>query len=175
MDARSFPYKMFRGLDNVQVAEKVVETIDEFSKVGRSCKGLFIDGGGLGGGVVDILRRYGYNPIDINFGSAATDRRFRFRSDEMWGRLKEALPRLSIPNDDRLKNQLIQREYDYNLSGRIQLESKKDMKERGLESPDIADALALTFATTVPSSDHLLSPLLQPRVMHDYNPLEVKW
>lgn len=174
MDARSFPYQMYRGLDNVQVAEKVVEAIDEFRKLGRKCAGLFIDGGGLGGGVVDILRKYGYNPIDVNFGSAATDRRYRFRSDEMWGRMKDALPRMAIPNDDRLRNQLIQREYDYNLNGKIQLESKKDMKERGLESPDIADALALTFATTVATSDHLLS-LVRPNVISDYDPLEQRW
>src|SRR3546814_7065030 len=82
----------------------------------RRCAGLFVDGGGLGAGVVDILRRYGYNPIDVNFGGAATDRRYRFRVDEMWGRTRDALPRLSLPQDEILKSQLTQREYGYSLT-----------------------------------------------------------
>jgi hypothetical protein len=58
----------------------------------------------------------------------------------------------SIPDDADMRGQLEGREYGYVLrDGRdaIQLESKKDMKKRGLSSPDVADALALTFAYRV--------------------------
>lgn len=174
-DAKSFPYQSYRGLDNVQVAEKVVEILEEFRKIGRRCAGLFIDGGGLGAGVVDILRRYGYNPIDVNFGSPATDRRYRFRVDEMWGRTKDALTHLALPNNETLKAQLTQREYGFSVTGKIQLESKKDMKERGVESPDIADALALTYATTVAGTGEISRMPLVKQAVYEYDPLESVW
>jgi hypothetical protein len=56
---------------------------------------------------------------------------------------------LAIPNSSELRDQLIGPEYDFNLRGELQLERKADMKRRGLSSPDIADALALTYARPV--------------------------
>ena len=69
----------------------------------------------------------------------------------MWGNLRDALPRLSLPNDEDLKTQLTQREYNVLPSGQITLESKRDMADRGVQSPDIVDAMALTFAQEVSS------------------------
>jgi hypothetical protein len=67
----------------------------------------------------------------------------------MWGNMRDALKYLAIPNSSELRDQLISPEYDFNLRGELQLEKKSDMKKRGLASPDIADALALTFARPV--------------------------
>jgi hypothetical protein len=63
--------------------------------------------------------------------------------------MRDGLQYLAIPNSAELRDQLIGPEYDYNLKGELQLEKKSDMKKRGLASPDIADALALTFARPV--------------------------
>lgn len=52
----------------------------------------------------------------------------------------------TIPNDHELVEDLIAPEYDILPGGQVKLETKKDMKKRGLRSPDAADALALTFA-----------------------------
>ena len=63
--------------------------------------------------------------------------------------MRDAFKYLAIPNSSELRDQLIGPEYDFNLKGELQLEKKSDMKRRGLASPDIADALALTFARPV--------------------------
>jgi hypothetical protein len=67
----------------------------------------------------------------------------------MWGNMRDALKRLAIPNSAELRDQLVGPEYDFNLKGEIQLEKKSDMKRRGLASPDVADALALSFARPI--------------------------
>jgi hypothetical protein len=115
---------------------------------------IFIDGSGAGGAVVDHLANRHNLPVeDIQFGSKALNAtnqvRYAQRRSEMWGNLKDALKYLAIPNNSELLDQLISPQYDYNLRGELQLEKKSDMKKRGLASPDIADALALTFARPV--------------------------
>ena len=176
-DARSWPAKRFNGLDTVQVVGKVIDTIREFQVLGKQVVGLFIDGGGLGGGVVDQLRHLGYNPIEVQFGNKAIDGiTYRYRGDEMWGRMRDGMDKLCLPNDVDLKAQLTQREYGYTLSGnKIHLETKTEMKKRGLQSPDIADALALTFSedpavvvTGVPNPFTITAK-------HDYDPLGEQW
>jgi hypothetical protein len=148
-DARSWPYQCFNRLDTTQVVDKVIGVISEFAKIGKKVSGLFVDGGGVGGGVVDQLRKLGYNPIDVNFGGKASDPRYAYKGDEMWGKLREAMPRLALPNHDNLRGQLIQREFGFTPTGKIKLMSKEDMVEAGMISPDIADALALTYAANV--------------------------
>lgn len=175
MDARNWPYKRFKGLDNVQVAEEVIRTLQEFLQIGRKCNGLYIDGGGHGSGVVDILQRLGYNPIDVGFGTKATDGKYRYKGDEIWGRMRDSMSNLMLPRDDTLRDQLTQREYTFMGNGKLSLETKKDMKDRGLVSPDIADALALTWASP-PALDMMGLDMANPLfTKHEYDPLEVNW
>jgi len=176
MDAKSWQYRKYNRLDNVQVAEKVIEMVHSFRMQGKNVSGLFIDGGGLGAGPVDILRRLGYNPIDVNFGKTAIDRRYRRWGDQMWGNMRDSLLRLSLPNSLDLKTQLTQREYNVDDNGQITLESKKIMKERGVPSPDIADALALTFAQEI-SVDSMRNLFFRKPMMaqSEYDPFESDW
>lgn len=176
-DARSWPARRYNGLDTVQVVGKVIDTIRDFQQLGKQVVGLFIDGGGLGGGVVDQLRHLGYNPIEVQFGNKAIDGiTYRYRGDEMWGRMRDSMDKLCIPADIDLKAQLTQREYGYTLSGnKIHLETKTEMKKRGLQSPDLADALALTFSedpavvvTGIPNPFTITAK-------HDYDPLGETW
>jgi hypothetical protein len=195
LDARSFPYKRFNGLDGVQVAEQVILMLQEFASVGRKCNGLFIDGGGLGAGPIDILRRLGYNPIDINMGGKPSSMKYRFKVDEMWGRLRDALiSGLALPNDPELAAQLTQREYGLTAAGaRINLESKGQMHDRLGNSygasPDVADALALTYAQEVALPDNFSDMLRDAKTSNeellnlsragqtnwDYDPMETRW
>jgi hypothetical protein len=68
---------------------------------------------------------------------------------EIWGELRDWLKSASVPNDRFLKSDLISPKMKPDSRGTIYLESKKDMKARGLASPDAADAIALTFAFPV--------------------------
>jgi hypothetical protein len=68
------------------------------------------------------------------------------RRAELWQNMKNALQgRFSIPDDDALHADLTSCGYKYDSSGRLVLESKQDMKKRGMPSPDAADAMALCF------------------------------
>ena len=67
----------------------------------------------------------------------------------MWGRMKDWLLTGAIDEHPRLESDLIGPGYELDSKVRIQLESKKEMKERGVDSPDDADALALTFARRI--------------------------
>lgn len=147
-DGRSIPYKMYRELDSIQLAGHVAEYIEEYSP-----RKVFVDGtGGYGSGVVDQLIANGYGRIveDIQFGSRAieTDIYFNKRA-EMYGNMKKWLETGIIPNDQTLIDDLTGVQYGFAKENKIQLEKKEDMKKRGLASPDVADALALTFAFPV--------------------------
>lgn len=144
------PMRCFHGLDAVAVAAQVKAQFARVMSFGfpRDRVYIFVDEGGVGAGVVDILRDDGYPARGIQFGGSADDpEAYDRKRDEMWGRTKEWLMAGgTIPNDQALKEDLTSPEYDYKPGGQLKLESKKDMKKRGLSSPDRGDALAITFA-----------------------------
>jgi len=124
-----------------------------------------LDGGGVGGGVVDHLRFLREKVHEVQFGAKADRSQqtqdgaivYANQRSEMWGNMREWLAGGVIPYDPDLIADLTGVEYGYVLrEGRdaIQLEKKEDMRKRGLSSPDNADALALTFAYPVAPSDH---------------------
>jgi hypothetical protein len=144
---RVLPLRKFRGLDTMQVAAMVAETIEDWQP---DC--TFVDGAGLGGGVVDRLRSLNYRVIDVQAGTNPDDKeKYTNKRAEMWGRMREWLKGdVALPDDDGLKDALIGTQYGYNTNKMtIQLEKKDDMKKRGLASPDEADALAYGFAEPV--------------------------
>ena len=92
--------------------------------------------------------------------------------------MRDALPRLCLPannqkNGSDLLADLTQREFGYTASGnRIHLETKKDMMARGVPSPDLADALALTFALPVAPLRYPAGHMAEvPVVQSEYDPL----
>ena len=173
-DVRSFGFKEYNGLDLVQVTEKVIEVIQHFESLGKRPSGLFVDGGGLGGGPVDMLRRLGYNPIDCNFGARSSDSRYQLKRDEMWGKMRDDLQYLALPKDNDLRDQLVQREYAFTVVGnKIQLESKESMRERRIPSPDKADALALTYYAE--PADDITTKMFgaAQRSRYEYDPLDI--
>ena len=54
---------------------------------------------------------------------------------------------MRLPSDERLKDELATMRYNYTSSGRVKIESKAELKKRGVASPDSADAFVLTFAS----------------------------
>jgi len=113
--------------------------------------GTIIDTIGVGAGVYDQLTQQGFYCIEGNFGYAADDKnRFINKRAECYFRLSEALKKgLALPQDDALVEELVSVTYEYNEAGKIKITSKDKIKENLGRSPDKADALALTFFTTV--------------------------
>jgi hypothetical protein len=132
---------------------------------------IFIDPGG-NPGVYDGLKRSRWPVHPVDFGSGAQDKRFQNKRAEIWWRMKEWLQDGGcIPNDQAMIADLCSTEYDYhNARGKFALESKEDMRKRGMLSPDIADALATTFAFPVaPRAMQFHGP--QARKAQDWDPL----
>lgn len=131
---------------------------------------MFIDVGGLGAGTVDILLSWGKPYTDIvkpvNFGSAPQEIKPKPKSGmvdkekggplnrraEMWMRSKkwlEDVGEAQIPDSDVLQADACAPGYKNDMLGRLVLESKESIAERGMRSPDEWDAVALTFAEPV--------------------------
>lgn len=111
---------------------------------------IFIDSVGLGAGVYDRLRELGYDHVHaVDCGSKPVRKGFMNRRAEMWMEMKKWMAVGAIPNDPDLIAELTGPTYQFHSDGRMKIESKDDMKKRGVASPDKADALALTFSSTI--------------------------
>jgi hypothetical protein len=134
-----------RGDDTMTVVGHVIEAIEEYKPAL-----VVIDEGGLGAGIVDRLKEQRYKVKGVNFGNKSSQPvMYVNKRAEMWGKMREWLKSAAIPNDRFLKTDLISPMMKPDSRGTIFLESKKDMKSRGLASPDAADAIAVTFAFPV--------------------------
>lgn len=151
-DAATWAPLRFRELDTMQLAARVVAHVEQLRRAGLRVV-VFVDGGGVGGGVVDRLRQLNLDVIEVQFGSKADDaRKYANKRAEMWGRLKDWLPAGRLAQDEQLVTDLTAVEYSFRPDDSILLEPKEAMKKRGLASPDDGDALALTFAFPVPET-----------------------
>jgi hypothetical protein len=155
-----------REKDTMELSSLVLQAIKKWNP-----QTVFVDEIGIGAGVVDRLHQLGYkNVIGVNVGSAAEneDMYFNLRT-EIWGKMRDWLKHADIPNDEELKTDLTGPEYGFDSKERIQLERKKDMKSRGLASPDVGDSLALTFAMDVAiPGDHVIRNSQTAQM--DFNP-----
>ena len=144
---QAFKPVVYRGIDNMELAARVANLIEEHNP-----DAVFCDAG-AGSGVIDRLRQLSYDVIEVPFGGKALkQQQYINRRSEMWWLMKEWIEDGgAIPNDIALKQELATPIYWYDNVGRRVLESKDQIKKRlqGAGSPDLADALALTFALPV--------------------------
>lgn len=148
-DGRSVKPIRWSSRDTTFTVNKIAETIDKFNP-----DAVFMDGGGVGGPIIDQLKARGYKIIEVQFGASADDSlRFANKRAEMWQRIKDWLPFGCIDDDNTLRDDLIGPEYSFNGRDALLLEGKEHMESRGLASPDDGDALALTFARSVARKD----------------------
>lgn len=162
-------------LDTIQGAMFVKSLIDPY---GERPEQIAVDEIGVGAGVVDQLKGwYGSIVVGINssirmdgekskearemmnIGKTTETIYFNTRA-MMWGEMREWLGGASIPYDLDLKSELTSIRYGYR-GGSILLESKDDMKSRGVKSPNKADAIALTFADPRVPDDHMAYSVFQ--------------
>jgi hypothetical protein len=137
--------KRYSGEDTMTIVGRVIDAIEEYKPILS-----IIDEGGLGYGILDRLTEQRYKVRGVNFGWKAKNAiMWGNKRAEMWGSMKDWLKTASIPLDRQLKADLVGPMKKPNSSGTIFLEGKKEMRSRGLASPDAADALAVTFAFPV--------------------------
>jgi hypothetical protein len=137
--------KSWGGLDTMQVVGAIVNE----AKLDRPDE-ICVDTIGLGSGVADRLRELGMNVRDVNVAeSSAMNPNANKLRDELWLAVKEWLATKSVklPADDQLRHELVAPRYTFTSSGKVQVESKDSMRKRGMRSPDLADALCLSFAS----------------------------
>lgn len=114
-------------------------------------KQFCVDVIGVGAGVADRLREQGFDVLDVNVANRPEHEAEDGMPDflnlraELYFRLKAALADMDLPEDDDWY-EVCNIKYKFNSSGKLQIESKDEMKKRGLHSPDTADSLMLTFA-----------------------------
>jgi hypothetical protein len=131
--------------DDWRMAQLIAQFEDEYK-----ADAVFIDMG-YGTGIYSIGKQLGRKWRLIEFGGKSNDPVYLNMRAYMWGQMKEWLREGGSipPNDQALYDDIVGPEAIIDKNGHIQLESKKDMKDRGLPSPNKGDALALTFAALV--------------------------
>lgn len=140
-DARSIPAQEYRGKDNMQVVELILQAIHTYKP-----DHIVIDSG-AGAGIIDRLKQLNVKNIhEALFGGTSGDPQYLDHRTEMWGRMRDWLPGAMIDRDRQLETDICTPEKEsVGREDKIKLESKDKMKKRGVKSPNHADALALTF------------------------------
>jgi hypothetical protein len=163
-DAVSIPFEQYKSCSIVELAEHVARSIEKYKP-----DAVFVEGDGVGGGVVDILKDSGHTITEVKTGGGAQDKEmYANHRTEMWGRIRDWLPSASLPNKKELCDDLCGPNYEFTLKGQLKLEPKEKMKKRGYASPDFADALAMTFSRIISRRDTRTSKKLRrKRVARD--------
>jgi hypothetical protein len=153
-DAKTRPLETYQGLDTMQIVERVTAMFQRYN-----AQMIYVDGGGIGAGVVDRLRQLNFPVHEVQFGSKAdnynqVDKGIRYANKraEIWGGLRDwlktgSLQDWSIDQDYTILDDLTLTNYYYvQKTDALILEPKSEIKRREGRSPDVADALACTFA-----------------------------
>ncbi|EOS75678.1 MAG: phage terminase large subunit [Lachnospiraceae bacterium] len=166
ISTKVFEFRKYTKKSTMETAGNVIMCCKEYMQSFYHIKNCIIkvDDSGVGGGVTDRLKevvreeKLPYTIVPVNNGESATDEYYFNLGAQLWGYIKELLEKnfsnkmqgkdnveLELPDDAEMIKQLSVRKYHMTSKGKIQLESKDDMKKRGLGSPDTADSLSLAL------------------------------
>lgn len=137
--------EVFSSLDTMEITGRVLKIAKEEQ---IKADNIFIDVIGIGAGVYDRMKEQGWKANAVNVAESPKDKEnyINLRAELYADKVKEWIKTADLPNDDDFY-ELANIKYKFNSTGKLQIESKEEMKKRGLESPDVADALMLTFAS----------------------------
>ena len=139
----------FEKIDTMRLADEIRDIAETLG-----VPAVFVDETGVGGGVVDRLKQLRVPVFGVEGGGKA-NRSSQFenlRAETFWEvarRLRER--EMSLPPDNELAAQLLAMRYEVSSAERIRLDSKPQLRRKGVASPDRADALALAFMEPPPS------------------------
>ena len=145
---------VFRGKNLMETAGRLKHLAEK-----HGAEIIGVDDTGLGGGVTDRLREQDMRVLAVSFGASPDDtEKYADMPSELWGELAEGfkhgligpLVRCNedgqpLEKDEPLVGQLSARKYTFTSAGQIKIESKKEVKKRGLHSPDRGDGLAVAW------------------------------
>lgn len=166
ISAKVFEFRKYTKKSTMETAGNVIKCcrdyMSQFPHIKRCL--IKVDDSGVGGGVTDRLNevireeKLPCTVIPVNNGDSAADGYYFNLGAQIWGNIKELLEnnfsnnlqgkqdvQIELPHDEEMIKQLSVRKYHMTSKGKIQLESKEDMKKRGLGSPDTADSLSLAL------------------------------
>lgn len=147
-NARIIPPVEMKGADNMVVANEVAHLIDKYNP-----DAVCIDAGN-GTGVIDRLKERGYKIHEVWFGGASLKPEYLNRRTWLWAEMRDWLGGSALDDHAALADDLKGPIYKFaSNSDKMRLETKEEMKDRGLASPDHGDALACTFDIKVPRRD----------------------
>ncbi len=140
--------RIFRQYDTMQLTGAIVAEFNATPEPQRPLE-ICVDVIGIGAGVVDRLRELGLPVLGVNVSEAASFQNpgaYRLR-DELWLAAKQWLEMrdCKLPDDAALMAELTTPRSKYASNGKQRVESKDEMRARGIKSPDRADAFCLTF------------------------------
>lgn len=175
------PVIMRHARDSAVSVDIAGHVLEEWSR--HKSELVLIDNtGGWGAGAYDVLRAGGQcEVVGVQFGGTPILPRFANRRAEMWWSMAEWIRRggsIAQPEPEGLVEELTQVTYTYRPDGRLLIESKDQLKERLGRSPDVADALALTFGMGESPGrersdvERLLAREPSSRARLDYDPTE---
>jgi hypothetical protein len=147
------PWLKFYGMNTITLGGHVMQTYDDVN-----AEGCAVDVIGVGAGTADWLRKQRMPGLfDVNVSWASSDStKYALLRDELWWRVREkcmygyySFPEDKLPGEaltlgQELANELSSPYYEFNRNGGVKVEGKKEMKKRGIMSPNIADALCIT-------------------------------
>jgi hypothetical protein len=175
-DAASLPWAIYFGQNLMDQAARIADLF-----ISLKAHVVMIDSGGVGGGLVDRLRMLNIPLLEVDFGSAPLGTniqdgtKYANKRAEIWGAMRDWLREGKIPEriqglEVSMVDELTGPKFGLNAAEALLLESKKDMRRRGVKSPNCADALACTFAfpVYVPLSD--TEREREQQITEDYNP-----
>ena len=143
------PVKQWHGHDLMTTCGRIVHEYRETPDALKPGE-ILVDSIGIGAGVVDRLYELGLPVRGVNVAEKASDSLYQRLRDELWWKARKWLEgrNVRLPRDEGLISELISVKYSFSSTGRLVVESKKDMKARGQRSPDKADSFVLTFAVS---------------------------
>ena len=170
-DARTIERKVFNGINTTELSNRVFDCFTQWHP-----DGIFVDGGGVGGGVVDQCREKRLFVVEVQFGGKddisgvtmdTAGEKYANKRAAMYGALRAWIKSGMLPADDTLRSAMLAIRYTFNKRDEIQLVSKEDLME---DNPNLVlddlDALALTFGGPLAKNawaggDHPKKPLVE--------------
>ena len=171
------PYHILKGKSTMEVARYIATLANEHKPVV-----IFVDVIGIGSGVYDRLEELGYPVIPVNVAEtpAQDPQMYKRLRDELWGNMRTWLEQRRGKLWDNaeldLIGQLTTPKYRIleGAKGKVQIETKDEMKKRGVDSPNIADAAIMTFAEPVSEYSRSVDELYGEERRDEYRPLDME-